>query len=33
MAKKNPNNGSETKSDIFPWGIFKSNHFSLLEKY
>ena len=24
MTKVNPNNGNETKSDIFPWDIFKS---------
>ena len=23
MAKVNPSNGNETKSDIFPWDIFK----------
>ena len=23
MTKVNPNNASETKSDIFPWDIFK----------
>ena len=23
MTKVNPNNESETKSDIFPWDIFK----------
>ena len=23
MAKVNPSNGNETKSDIFPWSIFK----------
>ena len=23
MTKVNPNNGNETKSDIFPWDIFK----------
>ena len=30
MTKVNPNNGNETKSDIFPWDIFKSDviHFS-----
>ena len=27
MTKVNPNNGNETKSDIFPWDIFKSNNF------
>ena len=25
MTKVNPNNGIETKSDIFPWNIFKSD--------
>ena len=25
MTKVNPNNGIETKSDIFPWDISKSN--------
>ena len=25
MTKVKPNNGSETKSDIFPWDIFKSD--------
>ena len=25
MTKVNSNNGNETKSDIFPWGIFKSH--------
>ena len=25
MTKVNPNNGNETKSDIFSWGIFKSD--------
>ena len=25
MTKVNPNNGNETKSDIFLWGIFKSD--------
>ena len=24
MTKENPNNSNETKSDIFPWDIFKS---------
>ena len=23
MTKMKPNDGNETKSDIFPWGIFK----------
>ena len=25
MTKGNPNNGNETKSDIFSWDIFKSD--------
>ena len=25
MTKVNANNGNETKSDIFPWDIFKSD--------
>ena len=25
MTKVNPNNGSETKSDIFSWDIFQSD--------
>ena len=25
MTQVNPNNGNETKSDIFPWDIFKSD--------
>ena len=25
MTKMNPNNGNETKSDILPWDIFKSD--------
>ena len=34
MTKVNPNNGNETKSDIFPWFKLKSeNHFSLVAKY
>ena len=28
MTKVNPNNGNETKSDIFPWDIFKSETIS-----
>ena len=32
MTKINPNNGSETKTDIFPWDIFKSDTISLLQK-
>ena len=27
MTTAKPNNGNETKSDIFPWGIFKSDMF------
>ena len=23
MTKVNPNNGNETKSDMFPWDVFK----------
>ena len=34
MAKVNPNNGSETKSNIFPWDIFKSDSISsFIKKY
>ena len=29
MTKMNPNNKNETKSDIFPWDIFKSETFLL----
>ena len=32
MTKKNPNNGNETKSDIFPWDRFKSDHISFFIK-
>ena len=32
MTKVNPSNGNETKSDIFPWEIFKSDNISLLSK-
>ena len=32
MNKVNKNNGNETKSDIFPWGIFKSDVISFLSK-
>ena len=32
MAKVNPNNGIETKSDIFPWDIFKSHTISFFIK-
>ena len=28
MTKVNPSNGNETKSDIFPWDIFKSDTIS-----
>ena len=31
MTKVNPNN--ETKSDIFPWEIFKSDTISFLSKH
>ena len=30
MTKINPNNRNETKSDIFLWGIFKFEIFSLV---
>ena len=34
MTKVNPNNGNETKLDIFPWDIFKSYAISfLIKKY
>ena len=32
MPKVNPNNGNETKSDFFPWGIFKSDAISFFVK-
>ena len=32
MAKVNPNNGNETKSDIFPWETFKFDTISFLSK-
>ena len=32
MTKVKPSNGIETKSDIFPWDIFKSDNISLLSK-
>ena len=32
MTKVNPNNGNYTKSDIFPWHIFKYDAISLLSK-
>ena len=25
MTNTNPNNGNESRLDIFPWGIFKSD--------
>ena len=34
MTKVNTSNGNETKSDIFPWDIFKSYAISfLIKKY
>ena len=30
MTKANPNNENETKLDIFPWDIFKSDSISFL---
>ena len=33
MTEVNVNNGKETKSDIFPWDIFKSDSISFLSKY
>ena len=34
MTKVNPNNGTETKSDIFQWDIFKSDTISFsIENY
>ena len=32
MAKVNVNNRTETKSDIFPWDIFKSDNISFFMK-
>ena len=32
MTKVNPNNGNETKSDIFTWDIFKSDTMSFFNK-
>ena len=32
MTKVNPSNGNESKSDIFPWDIFKSDSMSFLSK-
>ena len=34
MTKKKPNNENDTKSDIFPWDIFKSDTTSFfIRKY
>ena len=33
MTEVNVNNGNETKSDIFPWDIFKSDIIYFLSKY
>ena len=34
MTKVNPNDGNETKSNIFPWDIFKSDSMSsFIKKY
>ena len=33
MTKVNPNNGNETKSDIFPLDIFKPHVVSFYQKY
>ena len=34
MTKVKPNNGNETKSDIFPWDIFKFDTTSFfIKKY
>ena len=32
MTKVTPDNGNETKSDIFPWDIFKFDTMSFLSK-
>ena len=32
MTKMNSNNGNETKSNISPWGIFKSDVISFSSK-
>ena len=32
MTKMSSNNGNETKSDIFPWDIFKFDKISFLSK-
>ena len=32
MAKVNQNNGNETKSNIFPWDIFKYDTISVFVK-
>ena len=33
MTKVNLNNTNETKPDIFPWDMFKSDSISFLAKY
>ena len=33
MTKVNLNNGNETKSDTFPWVIFKSDNIPVFIKY
>ena len=32
MTKVNRNNGNETKSNVFPWDIFKSDNISFYSK-
>ena len=32
MTKLNPNNENETKSNVLPWGVFKSDVISFLSK-
>ena len=32
MTKVNPKNGNKTKSDIFPWGILKSDAIFFIKK-
>ena len=32
MTKVNPNNGNETKSNLFLWGIFKSDTIFFYQK-
>ena len=32
MTKVNPNNGNDTKSDIFPWDTSRNDIMSLLSK-